>query len=210
MADAGTTTGHFVRKLRHGARLTAADEEVLLGLVQPVLRIAARRDILAEGAEPRWLPLIVKGWACRHRLLANGKRQIVSLFLPGDLCELFGALPHPMDTSIESITPVVVAPVPPEAIRGAARASSTIDEALWWNLMVASAIEREHIVSLGRRSASERLGHLICELHLRLAMVGLADRGGYDMPVTQTDLSDLLGLSAVHVNRSLQELRKQA
>lgn len=113
-----------------------------------------------------------------------------------------------MDHSFGALTPVIFAPIALAALRSAVQASRTIEEALWWDLLVAAAIEREHLVSLGRRSALERMGHLLCELHLRLAMVGLADGSGYDLPVTQADLADLLGLSTVHVNRLLQELRQ--
>ena len=198
----------FVRKLRHGTRLTESDEHVLTDLAWPVRTIGSRTDIVAEGSEPRSLPLVVDGWACRYRVLENGKRQIISLYLPGDLCEPFGKLPRVMEHPVGALTNVVFAPVPLDAIVAAARNGARVEEALWWDLLLASAIEREHVVSLGRRVAPERMGHLFCELHLRLAMVGLADNLSYELPLTQADLGDLLGLSAVHVNRSLQELRK--
>lgn len=198
----------FLRKLRHGARLSNEDEDALASLARIEQRVGAHGEIMGEGVEPRSMPLILEGWACRYRVLENGKRQITSLFVPGDLCQPFGTLPRFMDHSLGALTPVVLAPVSPKAIRAAVLASPRIEEALWWDLLVASAIEREHVVSLGRRSAPERLGHLVCELHSRLAVVGLVDRLGFDLPLTQADLGDLLGLSTVHVNRSLQELRK--
>ena len=198
----------FVRKLRHGANLDPEDERLLISLAQSVRSIGAREDILTDGAQVRSLPLIVEGWACRYKLLTNGKRQITALLVPGDLCEPFGVMRRCVTYSIGALTPIVLAPVSLDAIRGVARDNPRIEAALWWDMLTGSAIEREHVVSLGRRSASERTGHLFCELHLRLAMVGLADDAGYTLPVTQADLGDLLGLSAVHVNRSLQELRR--
>ncbi len=197
----------FVRKLRHGAPLTDEDEEILTRLTHLVRTFGPRADIVAEGSPSRFLPLIVDGWACRYRLLPNGKRQIISLFIPGDLCEPFGVLPRFMDQPLAALTPVTAALVPLNAIGNLVRHNPRVNEALWWDLLVASAMEREHVVSLGRRSATERLGHLFCELHLRLEMVGLVDGLSFDMPITQTDLGDLLGLSTVHVNRSLQDLR---
>src|SRR3712207_1055390 len=185
----------LIRKLRHGARLTSADEAVLAGLIQVVRSVGAREDILPQGIEPYSLPLIVDGWACRSKLLEDGRRQIMTLYLPGDICEPFGVLPRFMDHSLSALTQVVLATVSLNAIQDAGRASPHIGEALWWDLLVASAIEREHIVSLGRRSATERLGHLLCELHLRLTMAGLADNSGYEMPLTQGELGDVLGLS---------------
>jgi len=197
----------FVRKLKHGAPLTHEDEALLAGLPQGLRRVPARGDLLLEGEEARSLILILDGWACSYRQLENGKRQILSIFLPGDLCQPFGILPRFLDHSLGALTPVTIAQVPLAAIRAAARTSPRIEEALWWDLLVASAIDRERVVSLGRRTAAERLGHLFCELHLRLSLIGLADETGYDLAITQADLADLLGLSAVHVNRSLQDLR---
>lgn len=198
----------FLRKLRHGSRLTSEDELLLVSLLDPARAIGAREDVAEEGAEPFSLPLIVDGWACRYSTLENGQRQIISLFVPGDLCEPFGMLPRFMDHSVATLTPVMMSPVRVGPIKNAVLASRRIEEALWWDLLVATAIDREHLVSLGRRTATERLGHLFCELHLRLEMVGLVEGLSYEMPVTQADLGDLLGLSMVHVNRSLQELRR--
>ena len=199
----------FLRKLRHGARLTSEAEDVLARLLDSTRTVEAREDLLAQGREPRYLPLIVGGWAGRYTILEDGRRQIISLLLPGDLCEPFGVLPRFMDNAITALTPVEMAMVRLDALRSAAQASPRIEEALWWDLLVSSAIERQHLVSLGRRTANERLGHLFCELHLRLSMVGLVDEdNSYEMPVTQADLGDLLGLSVVHVNRSLQDLRR--
>lgn len=196
----------LISKLRHGARLTQEDEAVLAEFVRSE-RMAERGDILPEGAIPRSVIVISKGWACRYKQLETGKRQITSLLLPGDLCEPFGTLPPVMDHTLAALTPVLLARVPVIAIRTAARNSSAIEDALWWDLLLSEGIHREHMISLGRRTATERLGHLFCEVRMRLAMVGLADEVSCGFPLTQLDLADLFGLSAVHVNRSLQELR---
>jgi CRP-like cAMP-binding protein len=198
----------FVRKLHHGAPLTREDTAILAALPISVRTVEARVDFGTDLDAVRSLPIILEGWACRYRLLENGKRQIINLILPGDLCEPFGALPHFLDRSLASLTMVRYAHAPIAAIHGAAKANPRIEKALWWDLMFATGIEREHLVSLGRRSAAERMGHLFCELHLRLEMVGLTEGATFDFPVSQSDLGDLLGLSAVHVNRSLQELRR--
>ena len=197
----------FVQKLAHGAALSEEDRAALSRLAEPVRRIE-RGDILLEGTEPRSIALILEGWACRYKQLENGKRQITSVFVPGDLCEPFGALPRLMDYTLGALTPVLLARVAPQAIRDTARASPRIEQALWWDLLVSDAMSREHIVSLGRRSAIERLGYFLCEMHLRLGMVGLANQSSYELPITQAELADLFGLSTVHVNRSLQELRR--
>lgn len=203
----GLALDFLVRKLRHGAWIDEDDERSLRALYEGVRLVHARGDIIREGATPRFLTLVLEGWACTYRDLGNGQRQILSILLPGDLAEPFGILPDFADHSIDAVTQVTLAQVNPDAIRAAASASPRIEQALWWDLLVTIAIEREHAVSLGRRTASERLGHLLCELHLRQALVGLAEGASCEFPLTQSELADLLGLSAVHVNRSLQDLR---
>lgn len=198
----------FLRKLRHGAGLTDEDERVLQDLAKPVRTVNAHADIAIEGSEPHHLPLILEGWAYRYKLLDNGKRQIISVFVPGDLCQPFGVVPQFLDYSLAALTPVTFAAIKLNAIGAAATSSPHIRKALWWDLLVTSTVERERIVSLGRRTASERLAHLLCELWARLNLVGLTDNAAYDLPLTQIELGDLLGLSSVHVNRLLQELRK--
>lgn len=197
----------FVQKLRRGSRLTEDDEAVLARLAEPVRR-AERGDIQPEGTEPRSIVLILDGWACRYKRLDNGRRQITAVLLPGDLCEPFGVLPPFLEHTLAACSPVLLARVPPKAIRDAVQASPRIEEALWWDLLLSDAVMREHVVSLGQRSALERLGHFFCEVHFRLDIVYGADQASFEFPLKQADLGDLLGLSVVHVNRSLQELRR--
>lgn len=197
----------FGQKLRYGATLTEEDEQALAGLIETQHHLEAGQDVMSEGEHPRRLTLILSGWACRYKHLEDGRRQIIALFLPGDLCEPYGILPRFMDHSVGALTSLTYARVPPAAVRAAAQASPAIEEALWWDMLVAIAIQHERAVSLGRRTATERLAHLIGELDVRLRLVGLADESGFELPMTQAELGDALGLSNVHVNRTLQELR---
>ena len=196
----------FVCKLRNGALLTQEDEVTLTSLAN-MTRPIERGDVLREGAQQRSVVLVVEGWLCRHKQLENGKRQITSIFIPGDVCQPFGAVPRVLDHSLAALTPAVLSFVPPQLLLNAARSNPRIEEALWWDLLKTDALAREHMVSLGRRSATERLGHFFCVMWERLAMVGLVEGNSFDMPLTQIDLADLFGLSAVHVNRALQDLR---
>src|SRR6185312_5502897 len=141
------------------------------------------------------------------KVLENGKRQILSFLLPGDLSEPFGVLPEFSSHSIAALTAVKLAELSLPDLQAAARSSPRIQRALWWDLLVAGAIDRERIVNVGRRSATERLGHLLCEVNLRLRMVGLSDGLVCDFPPPQVDVADACGLSTVHVNRSLQQLK---
>lgn len=202
----GAETSPIVRKFRHGVRLTAADETVLVGLSKTTRRVE-RGDIQREGTQPRSIVMTLEGWLYRYKQLENGKRQITAVFIPGDLCEPFGAVAPLMDHSLAALTAGTVALVAPRDIRAAAQSSPRIEEALWWDLLLSEALGREHRVSLGRRLAMERLGFFFCEMHVRLTMIGMVDNGSFELPLTQIDLGDLFGLSAVHVNRSLQDLR---
>jgi CRP-like cAMP-binding protein len=196
----------FVHKLAHGAILSDEDRAALASLAAPVRRVE-RGDIVRQGGEPRCIVLVLEGWACCYKQLENGQRQITSVFVPGDLCEPFGALPGLTDHTLGALTPVLLANVAPRLLRSAAQASPRIEEALWWNLLVSHAVDREHMISLGRRSVVERLGHFLCEMHVRLGMVGLADKSSYGLPMTQEELADMFGLSTVHLNRSIRDLR---
>jgi CRP-like cAMP-binding protein len=198
----------FVRKLRHAAPLTEDDAQALDRLARPVATADPRQDILLEGDAPHSLPLILDGWACRYRHLVDGRRQIIAFLLPGDLCEPFGVLPRVMDHSLSALTPVRFARVHPADLRTLSTSSPHIEQALWWDLLVQASQQQERAVSLGRRQADERLAHLLCEMHLRLDLVGLAEPDGFDLPLTQTQIADALGLTAVHVNRTLRAFRK--
>lgn len=198
----------LIRKLESFTRLSPEDRRVLMAAGQRrTRRLGAREDIICEGDRPEEVNLIVEGWACRYKMLEDGRRQIIALFVPGDLCDLNIFLLREMDHSIAAITPVKIAGISREMLHAMTTESPRLNEALWWETLVVAAIQREWTVSLGQRSAIERIGHLMCELMLRLRSVGLSDGISCDFPITQNDLADATGLTSVHVNRTLQELR---
>ncbi|MCJ2105716.1 Crp/Fnr family transcriptional regulator [Methylobacterium sp. E-041] len=201
-------TNPFIRKLENFTRFSLADRKALSdATAQNLRRLGAREDIINEGDEPRAVNLVLEGWACRYKQLQDGRRQIIAFFLPGDLCDPHIFTLRRMDHAVASLTPVTLARITQETIEGMTAASPRIAETLWWEMLHNAAVQREWTVSLGQRSAVERLAHLLCELYLRLRAVGLTEGTAYDLPVTQADLADTLGLSSVHVNRTLQELR---
>jgi CRP-like cAMP-binding protein len=197
----------LLRKLNSMVQLQPADEQALLGLIRPPRVSEPRTDLVSVGQVPTAGIVIVSGWACRIKHLENGKRQIVALLLPGDFTEPFGALPDIMDHTISSLGAVGFSNIEVPELRRLASSNERLEEALWADLLVTQSTQYELHSSLGRRSAAERLGHLFCELYHRLHVTGHIKDDGYQMPMSQTDLADLLGLSTVHVNRSLQELR---
>jgi CRP-like cAMP-binding protein len=194
-------------KLEAFAKLSADDRSALAKVAQNVRYVDARRDLISEGDKPRYVHLILDGWGARYKSLPDGKRQIVSLFVPGDFCDVNVYILRHMDHSIGAITRLKVALITPEEMNVLTEGRPRITQALWWHELVTAAIQREWTLNLGQRSAYERLGHLLVELYLRLKTVGRARDGRCDFPLTQNDLAEATGLTAVHVNRTLQELR---
>lgn len=199
---------HLIRKLEHFVRLSAADRAVLDRVASERGRsFGPRVDIAREGDRPRDVHMILAGWACRYKQLEDGRRQIVSFFLPGDICDLNIFILREMDHSIGTITSVTVADLSREFFDEIGSGFPRIATAFWWESLVNAAIQREWTMSLGQRTAAERMSHLLCEIFLRLRLAGLTREDSCDFPLTQSDLADATGLSKVHVNRTLQELR---
>ena len=198
----------LIRKLEQFAQLSAEDRSRLerAGAAQ-VRRYAPGEDIIAEGEAPREVNLVLSGWGCRYKQLEDGRRQIIAFFLPGDLCDLNIFIVRAMDHSVAALTPLTVAQLSREAFEELTAGHPRITQALWWDALVDTAIQREWTVNIGQRNALERVGHLLCELFIRLRATGLATDNGCEFPITQADLAAATGLSVVHVNRTLQELR---
>jgi CRP-like cAMP-binding protein len=188
-------------------RLAYEDRQAFSRLTGNTISVEARRDLICEGDKPRLLHLVIEGWAAAYKSLPDGRRQIVNLFVPGDFCDLNAYVFKTMDHSIGAITRLKVAGIKPEDMIALTAERPRIAQALWWQELVTSAIQREWALNLGQRNAYQRLGHLLLELYLRLKAVGRARDGRCDFPLTQTDLAETTGLTAVHVNRTLQELR---
>jgi CRP-like cAMP-binding protein len=150
----------------------------------------------------------MEGFACRYKLRPNGARQITDYLLPGDHCNL-DTLPGEKLGSLIALTPTKVARISFDALSSAQRDYPGIARAFRKAAVVEGAILREGLMNMGRRSADERLAHFFCELYARMHAVGLVQRHSFRVPLTQFDLGDTLGLSYVHVNRTLQSLRQQ-
>jgi CRP-like cAMP-binding protein len=200
----------LIAKLEAFTRLSLSEKQALDRVSRERVRhIGPREDIVREGDGPGHVNLILGGWACRYKTLEDGRRQITAYFLPGDTSDLNAMLLKRWDHSIGAVSPVLLAEIPRESLRQLSEESPRIERALWWSALVAGAVEREWIVSLGQRTAFERLGHLFCELFLRLRAVGLVEDTSYEWPLTQAELGETTGLSTVHVNRTLQDMRAQ-
>ena len=202
--------GVLVRRFNNFCALGPEDEQRLRSLARENVRTkAARRDLIRDGERPRVVYLVLLGWAYRHKVLEDGRRQILQFLLPGDLCDVHNVVLRRMDHSIGALTEVSYAEISHQRMEEIERSSSDLKHALWWHSATAIAVQREWTVNIGQRNALERLSHLFCELFLRLQAVGLTSGQSCDMPATQADLGDAVGLTSVHVNRTVQELRER-
>ena len=168
--------------------------------------IGARRNVIREGDRPEYVHLVVEGWAARYKLLPDGGRQITAFLIPGDFCDLHVTILGEMDHNIATITRSRIAFIPRDRM-DALTDRPRLARALWWATLVDEAVLRAWIVNIGRRDAQEAIGHLICELHVRMRNIGLVSDRAFELPLTQEEIADALGLTAVHVNRVLQRMR---
>ena len=199
---------HLVAKLQQFVRLSEDDVSMLDRVMAArVRRLSAHEDVICEGDKPRHVNVVLSGWACRYKQLEDGRRQIIAFFVPGDMCDLNVFILREMDHSLAALTPVTLAEVTREEFDEVASGHPRVVQALLWDTLVAAATQREWTVNLGQRVAAERLGHLLCELFIRLHSVGLTEGNSCELPLTQSQLGEAMGLSSVHVNRTLQELR---
>jgi len=188
-----------------------AEDRAALALLEIGLPCSSpgRSDIAREGENPTVIRLLVSGWACRYKDLPDGRRQIVGFFLPGDFCDLNVYILRELDHSIGALTAVRYYEIQPERFEEVIDERPRLLRALLWHEMVASGIQREWLLSIGQRSPVERLAHLFVELFYRLRAVGLTQGHGFEFPITQHNLAEANGLSLVHVNRTLQEMRRE-
>ena len=198
----------FLCKLAYGTDLTVADRELLLEVSSSPRPAPARTDLISEGEEPENVHLVMSGYACRYKILPDGRRQIMAIFVPGDVCDLHVQILGQMDHSIGTLSEATVVDIPPVVINRLV-ANPRINRGLWWMTLVDEGTLREWLVSMGQRGAAEQMAHVFCELHLRLRSVGLAEDDSFDIPGTQEDMADLMGITPVHVNRTLAVLREQ-
>ncbi|WP_407175145.1 Crp/Fnr family transcriptional regulator [Bradyrhizobium sp. STM 3562] len=204
----GTQTQVVLRRLAafrplSGPAATAVDKAVR----ERMLRLGAGQDLISEGDRPDRIRFILSGWLARYKTLEDGRRQIVNFILPGEVCDAYSYLLSRMDHSIGSLTPVIYSEIERERFEELIASDRTLTEAVWCEWLANNSIQREWTLNIGRRVALERVAHLLCEIFERLKAIGQVDGTSCAFPITQMDLADATGLSVVHLNRTLQELR---
>jgi len=198
----------LVLKLESIASLTGEEKQALLGLPMIVKTVGADEDIVTIGDRPSHCCLLLEGWACRYKMLPDGSRQIMSFHIPGDIPDFQSLYLKTMDHSLGTLVPAKVALIHHRDMHSLIRRWEGISTALWRDALIDAAIFREWMVGIGRRSSHQRIAHLLCEMATKLRMVGLNDGDTYPWPVTQQEVADALGLTDVHVNRVLRDIRR--
>jgi CRP-like cAMP-binding protein len=198
----------LIAKLESIGTLSAEETRAIAALPLRVKLAPENTDVVRDGDAPSDCCLLVEGFLCRYKMLPDGGRQILAIHTAGDIPDLQSLQLKVMDHSIGALTPCRVAMISHSVLHEVARDYPGIAALFWRDTLIDAAICREWLTGGGRRTAHQRIAHLICEIHVRLRAVGLANGAGFELPITQVEIADSLGLSSVHVNRVLQDLRR--
>lgn len=201
-------TAHL-KKLRVRADLSPEDERLICGLVSETHRVGSDQTVIRAGQELNSSVLLIDGWMVRSKDLPSGERQVMELHVAGDFADLHGFTLKRLDHDVVTVSECTIGVVPHERLMQISDHHPHLARLYWLSTNIDASITREMALSLGQRSAISRMAHLFCELHVRLSIVGKTHGNGFDFPLTQRELSECLGLTPVHVNRTLQELRRQ-
>jgi CRP-like cAMP-binding protein len=197
----------LLRKVDSLFSLNAEERQALLNLPMQVVNLKADQDIVREGDSPSRCCVVLEGWVCAYKTTSDGRRQIVAFTVPGDIPDLQSLHLQVLDTSIGTLEPSKVGFIQHDALHKLCERYYGIASALWRETLVDASIFRTWMLNIGQRDAYSRVAHIICELWVRLRAVGLAGDHTFDLPITQAEFGDALGISTVHVNRVLQEMR---
>lgn len=198
-----------LKKLRKHAELSAEEERAIRNSVAETKSIPTDTIAIRAGEELNVSTLLLDGWMARSKDLQSGERQITELHVAGDFVDLHSFTLKQLDHDVTALSDCTVAVVPHERLQDLIERYPHVGRIYWFSTNIDAAIHREMALSLGQRSALSRMAHLFCELYVRLDAVGRASKDGYDFPLTQRELSECLGLTVVHANRTLQELRRR-
>ncbi|NTZ42544.1 Crp/Fnr family transcriptional regulator [Altererythrobacter sp. SALINAS58] len=208
-----TSTNHpldlLVRNLELRARLSQEDRDAILALPYTLRTLDHLTYTIREGDPPRECAVLVSGFAYRQKTTQDGARQIIALHLPGDALDFQNMYLKVSDHSVQMLTRGEVAIIAREELQELAQARPAIGHAILIKTLVEASIFREWVLNVGRRKARERMAHVLCELGSRMDALGLTQEHGYELPMTQEELADALGLTPVHVNRTLKLLEAE-
>ncbi|MER8750967.1 Crp/Fnr family transcriptional regulator [Mesorhizobium sp. M1050] len=202
-------TDVLVRKLQRIAEVKEVDLAILRGISIQEKTFQANQDVVIEGDRPVNSFVVIDGLVGSSKVTGEGKRQITSFFVAGDLPDLHSLHLSVIDCTFSTLIPTRLGFMRHDALRAICEQHPRIATAFWRSTLIDAAIYREWVTNVGRREAFTRMAHILCELIYRLRSVGRIKDHIADIPITQAALGDALGLSTVHVNRMLQELRRK-
>jgi CRP-like cAMP-binding protein len=198
-----------LKKLRERTEISPEQERAIRAAVVETRLLHADKIVIRAGEELNTSMLLLEGWMARSKDLQSGERQVTELHVAGDFADLHAFTLKQLDHDVLTLSECTVAIVPHDRLQDITERYPHLGRAYWFATNVDAAIHREMALSLGQRSALSRMAHLFCELYVRLEVVGRANRDGFNLPLTQRELSECLGLTVVHANRTLQELRRR-
>jgi CRP-like cAMP-binding protein len=207
--DLHPTFEKMVRRLERRSPLGEADRKALLSLPHNVRKLASGAHIVRDGDSTEHCSLLLSGFAYRYKLTGEGGRQIISLHMAGEYLDMQNSFLGIADHSVQMLTEAEIALIPAAALQELALARPAIARALWIDTLIDASIFREWVVNVGRRDSRARVAHILCEFSLRLEAAGLASNHRYELPMTQEQLADAVGLTSVHVNRVLKQLGEE-
>ncbi len=199
----------LVRNLELRSPLPSEDREAVLSLPYALRTLEAATYTVREADAPEHCAVLVSGFAYRQKLTGDGSRQIVALHIPGDALDFQNLFLDVSDHSLQMLTRAEVALIAISDLQVLTRQRPAVGHAILVKILVEASIFREWVLNVGRRDSRMRLAHLLCELGVRLDAEGLAEDYGYELPMTQEQLADALGLTPVHVNRTLKALEAE-
>jgi CRP-like cAMP-binding protein len=206
MAPESATLRPMLKKLQLWMKLDQDDQKAVLALPFSTKRLGAHQYIVRDGEKPTHSCLLLRGFAYRHKVTGEGGRQIMSIHMRGDVVDLQNSLLRRSDHNVQALTNIDVAYMPIEAVQRLAFDRPNVGRAMWYETLVDASIFREWTLNVGRREARARTAHLLCEFAMRLEVAGLGKQLDYELPMTQEQLADALGLTPVHVNRTLMAI----
>ncbi|MBV9930184.1 MAG: Crp/Fnr family transcriptional regulator [Alphaproteobacteria bacterium] len=198
-----------LRRLESRVKLGEAARAAVLGLPAVRRKLEAQAYLVREGDAPSQCAVLLSGYAIRHKMTGDGGRQIISLHIAGEFLDLQNSLLRVADHNVQMLVRSELAMIPVAALRGLADEHPDVARAMWIETLVDAAIYREWVLNVGRRNSVSRIAHLLCELARRLEAAGLGSGSRFELPMTQEQLADASGLTAVHINRVLQELGRR-
>jgi CRP-like cAMP-binding protein len=206
VADTHPTFEKMARRMESRWPLSDADRQALMSLQHSVRKVPAGAHLVRDGEPPEQCALLLSGYAYRYKITGDGARQIISLHVAGEFVDLQNSFLPVSDHSVQTLTEADVAFVPLQAVREITLTYPGVGRAMWIDTLIDSSIFREWVVNVGRRDSRARVAHILCEFSLRLEAAGLARDHRYELPMTQEQLADAVGLTSVHVNRVLRQL----